>query len=113
MSEKKPPKTCGGKREGAGRKPDWLKEKCRKLVDRKKLLEYVARVAAGEETERVVIRLPGNGGSDVEEVPCSTKDRLHAFELLMDRGFGKAIQAVEHSGSLVTSWKIVVEDPHG
>lgn len=91
--KKLPPRTNGGKREGAGRKPDWLKAKCAELIDRKKLLDYVARVAAGEETES---RMTKDG--DLFDVPCSTHDRLHAFELLMERGFGKPVQGVELSG---------------
>lgn len=94
----------GGKRDGSGRKPDWLKEKCKKLIDKHKLLEYVARVAAGEETED---RADKEGNAYT--VGVSTTDRLHAFDLLMQRGFGKAIQAVEVSGSVKTTYNIVIE----
>lgn len=98
----KPPKTHGGRRDGSGRKPDWLKERCKKLIDSKKLLEYVARVAAGEETED---RTTKDG--DVFQVGVSTHDRLTAFSLLMDRGFGKPIQALEHTLPADTRWEIV------
>jgi hypothetical protein len=100
-----PPKTRphGGKREGAGRKPDWLKEKCKKLIDRKKLLDYLARVAAGEETEERATKY------GAVTVAVSAHDRMHAIELLMDRGFGKALQAVEHSGSVATTFNIIIE----
>lgn len=85
-----PPRTNGGKREGAGRKPDWLKLRCQKLIDRHKLLDYLARVAAGKETEQ---RSTKDGAVTVE---VSAHDRLHALEMLLDRGFGKASQPMMH-----------------
>lgn len=100
--KKTPPKPNGGRREGSGRKPDWLKERCRELIDSNKLLDYAARVAAGKEYED---RVTKDGES--YKVGVSTHDRLHAFEILMDRGFGKPIQALEHTGSVATSWEIV------
>lgn len=106
----KPPKTHGGKREGAGRKPDWLRDQCKKLVDRHQLLEFLANVAAGIETQQVVVK-SGPHNSDIEEIPCDTKDRLHAVEMLLDRGYGKAPQSIEMSGpgGGPITWKIVVE----
>lgn len=106
----RPPRTHGGKREGAGRKPDWLKTKCAGLVDRNKLLEFVARVASGEETQTVVIK-SGPQNSSTEEIPCDTKDRLHAVEMLLERGYGKPAQALEMSGpgGGPISWNITIE----
>lgn len=84
----------GGKRAGAGRPPDWLKKKCSSLVDKNKLLEFVMRVAVGEETEQHVTK-----EGDVVDVAPSTHDRLRAVEMLLDRGFGKPAQAVELGGA--------------
>ena len=84
----------GGAQRGAGRDPDWLKDKCRDLIERHKLIDFVASVASGEEVERYVTEL-GN----VVMVPANTKDRLRAFEMLADRVWGKAPQAVEVSGN--------------
>lgn len=89
----------GGKREGSGRKPDWLKEKCKALVDRHKLLEYLANVAAGVETQTVVVKI-SQFQSETEEIPCDTKDRLHAVEMLLERGYGKPAMEVVHSGDV-------------
>lgn len=100
MKPQPKPKEHGGKREGAGRKPDWLKTKCASLVDKHKLLEYLARVAAGEETEqRVVVVREGNSAhTEIEEVKCSPHDRMHAIEMLLERGYGKPVQGVEVGG---------------
>ncbi len=98
----KPPKTHGGKREGSGRKPDWLKEKCRNLLDKNKLLEYLAKVASGDETEQrvTVVREGNEAHTEVVEVKCSTHDRLHAIELLLERGFGRPAQEMVHTGDV-------------
>lgn len=92
----------GGRREGSGRKPDWLKEACKKILEQKKLLQYLGRVASGEETEQqvIVVREGNKAHTEVEEVRCSTKDRLHAVELLLERGFGKPAQEIQHSGEV-------------
>lgn len=95
----------GGAREGAGRKPDWLKQKCAGLVDRKKLLEYVANVANGDEVERYFDKVLGR----TIEIPCSTKDRLHAVELLLERGYGKPVQGVEVNGNIAQTFDVVIK----
>jgi protease II len=84
----------GGKRAGSGRKPDWLKTKCADLVDRNKLLEFVASVANGDETETHYDK-EGNA----YEGAATIKDRLHAVEMLLERGYGKPAQSVELSGA--------------
>lgn len=94
----------GGKREGSGRKPDWLKTKCADLVDRNKLLEFVASVANGKETEVHYDKL-GNAF----DAACSIKDRLHAVELLLERGYGKPVQGIEHSGQVATTFDVVIK----
>lgn len=87
-------KRNGGKRKGAGRKPDWLKAKCQALIDKHKLLDLVANVAAGKEQEPYVDK-----DGQVTMVPVSWMHRLKAFDLLMERGFGKAVQAVDLGNS--------------
>ena len=80
----------GGKREGAGRPSDWLKEKCREIVTKHKIIEFLADVATGENVEQAV----GNEG-EVISVPAAVRDRIKATELLLDRGYGKADQALD------------------
>lgn len=93
----------GGKRAGAGRPADWLKAKCASIVDKKKLVEFVARVASGEETEPHVTK-------DGEVIDCapSIHDRLKAVEMLLDRGFGKASSV--DSNPLIEPLQKVIND---
>lgn len=84
-----PPRTKGGKRKGAGRPHDWLKEKCQEAIDKNKLIDFLTRVATGEETESHVTK-----DGDVVDIPMGGMVRLKATEMLMDRGFGKPQQEV-------------------
>ena len=86
------PDTRGGKREGSGRKPNWLTEKCKELVETHDLMGYLVRIASGKEMEEVATK---DGPVRVE---IGARDRMHAIEILLGRGFGKAIQGVEVSG---------------
>lgn len=81
----------GGKRKNAGRTPEWLAAKCAKIVDRKKLVEFLAKVASGEDMEQVV-----TDKGEILRVPASIKDRIKAVEILLNRGFGKDVHPLEH-----------------
>lgn len=82
----------GGKREGAGRPADWLKEKCQEIVQKEKLIEFMGDVAAGKEFPQLA-----TGDGEVLLLPPSIKDRRAATEWLVDRGYGKVSQPVEGS----------------
>ena len=82
-------KVKGSKSPGSGPTPDIFKAKCKKLLDRYKLLDYVARVAAGEEKEIFITQV----GERIDR-PCDTKDRLKAVEMIKDWGYGKSVQTV-------------------
>ena len=68
----------GSKSPGSGKTPDWLKEKCQNIVDKNNLIEFLGKIASSEDQ--------------------NTKDRMKAIEMLLDRGFGKPQQTMEHSG---------------
>ncbi len=85
----------GGAREGSGRPSDWLREKCGEIIKKKKLIEFLGDVAAGEDVEQQI-----NQNGEVLNVPASVKDRLKAYELLADRWAGKPTQALEVGGTL-------------
>lgn len=89
----------GGRREGAGRQPDWFRKRCAEIIEKKKLVEFVGRVAAGEEVEHKVTK-----DGDIVEVAVSAHDRLMACEMLFDRGFGKPIPMNPEEG-----WKAPLE----
>lgn len=78
------PRGISGQR---GKDQDWLKEKCRELVKRHKIVDFLASVANGEAVEQAV----GNEG-EVISIPAAVRDRIKATELLLDRGFGKPDQ---------------------
>lgn len=73
-----------------GRDQDWLKETCRELVKKNKIVEFLADVATGKDVEQAV----GSEG-EVIRIPAAVRDRIKATELLLDRGFGKADQHVD------------------
>lgn len=80
----------GGKREGAGRPADWLIKKCQELVDKKKLIEFLADVACGKEFKQLA-----TSEGECLPLPPSIKDRIRATELLLNRGFGKEQNAAD------------------
>lgn len=86
----------GGARPGSGRDSDWLRDKCRALVEKHKLIEFVAAVASGEYVQNVV---SPTGEKLAMKVSAEVKDRLRATEMLNDRGWGKAPQALDVKGS--------------
>jgi hypothetical protein len=81
-----------GNKGGTGRPPDWLKEKCQAIVEREKLIEFLADVASGKEVDVAI-----DMGGKAHPVPANCKNRIAAAIELLDRGFGKATQAVTHS----------------
>ena len=84
----------GGKREGSGRPPNWLREQCRKIIDREKLLNFYADAASWRLMDHRVV------DGQVMEVPATLETRLLFSKELFDRGFGKSTQPMEHSGSI-------------
>lgn len=95
----------GGKRKGAGRKPDWLKAKCANLIDRHKLIHFIVAVANGTETEPHVTK-----DGEVIECAASIHDRLRAVDMLLDRGYGKPMQSTTIDGSLTVKTEQLAED---
>lgn len=87
-------KGCPKEKANGGRPPDWLKQKCQSLVDKRKLIEFLANVAEGKDVEQ---RINENG--ECLKVPADIKDRIKATEILIERGFGKAVQGLELSGT--------------
>lgn len=81
---------------GSGRTPDWLKTKCQDLIDKNKLIEFLADVASGAYLENVFDGSTKTGLMRSAEA----KDRMKAIEMLLDRGFGKPAQHLEHSGEI-------------
>jgi len=79
-----------GNKGGTGRPPEWLRSKCQYIVDREQLVEFLGRVASGDDVDQVI-----NQNGECLKVPASVKDRIKAVELLLDRGFGKAAETIK------------------
>lgn len=88
----------GGKREGAGR-PAGSKNKI--TADVKEIAQ-----AYGEEAVKALVEIVRDG-----EAPHAA--RVSAVKELLDRGYGKAKQAVEHSGAMVYNVVTGVPDDAG
>src|SRR3990167_10008513 len=101
------PITPGGKRRGAGRPADWLKAKCQKIVDKSKLIEFLADVASGVNVDTKTVST-GQGMSQLVSVPADVKDRLRATEMLLDRAWGKPAQLVGNDPENPFDFSIVV-----
>ena len=83
---------------GAGGRPkELLRAKLRELLTSRNGHEYVASVMDGTALEKVPVSVGSGTGAHVEfvEVPPKTRDRLYAYELLVDRGYGKPDQALQ------------------
>lgn len=92
------PHSPGGRREGAGRKPSWVRERCQKLIEDAKVLEFLANVVKGVEKDFKVTKMGG-----IIPVPASIHDRIDAARELLDRGFGKSMQMLgDEDGQPIT-----------
>lgn len=81
---------------GGGRPPDWLKAKCQDIVKNKKLIEFLAAVAGGEPFIEKVSIVDSGKAFEKTIHSADVKDRLKALEMLFDRGWGKAAQAISN-----------------
>ncbi len=82
---------------GGGRPKEVLRRRCREEIETRGGIEFVGRVMDGTETDAVTLTV-GSGKdahTEVVQVPAKIRDRLYAFELLADRGYGKPEQAVQ------------------
>lgn len=100
-----PNRAHGGPRANSGRDPNWVKKKCQDLIDKHKLLEFLAEVASGEykeawvsiKTEKTIMR------------PVDAETRMKAINMLLDRGYGKPLQDMQLSGTV--GGKMIIQRP--
>jgi hypothetical protein len=86
----------GGKRKNAGRTTDWLKEKCQAVIEKHDLIGFLSDVASGMFTEVVIV----DGQKSIVKKSANPETRLKAAAMLLDRGFGKAHESIQLSGSV-------------
>lgn len=84
----------GGSRPGAGRDPDWIKTYTRGIVEKKKLIDRLGLIAEGGD-----ILQPLNNG-EVVPIPAPVSEQRKAIIDLIERGWGKVTQPLEHSGEI-------------
>src|SRR5436309_3564346 len=83
---------------GAGGRPkEVLRRRCREEIETRNGIEFVGRVMDGTETEDVRVSVGSGWYARIEVIRMRprVRDRLHAFELLCDRGYGKPGQVPE------------------
>lgn len=97
---KKGNKAAIGNKGGHGRSPDWLKQKCREIVERDELIEFLGKVARGDSVEQVV-----TSQGEVLPVPAPVSERRKAALDLIERGWGKVKQEMDHT---ITDRKILL-----
>lgn len=88
----------GGARPGSGRPPEKLKQMCRSIVDKYKLVQKLGKIANGQNVDRVVTDI-----GKVIKVPASVNNQISATTELLDRGYGKPNQIIEVQTSYAMS----------
>lgn len=94
----------------SGRKPNWFRYKCNRILDKRKLLDFCGAVAAGDLVDE---RSEYDPLTKSEAwVPCKAtiKDRLKAIEFLTSYGHGLPVQSLEHGGVGGTPFIVEVVD---
>lgn len=88
-----------GHRGGGGRPPDKLKKLCVNLVDKYKLVQRLADIAAG----KPMVPAVGQFGPIIDSktklqvmLPAPIKAQAEAISELLDRGYGKSIQMLSN-----------------
>jgi len=79
----------GGKRPGAGRPLDWLKEHTREIIRKDKLVERLAKIASGQNIDQPLT----NG--EIVPFPAPVAEQRKAILDLLERGYGKPEQMVD------------------
>jgi hypothetical protein len=87
-----PPLGRGGRRKGAGRKPDEFKAECARLASKKEFFAWAESVFDGE---MVVPRMTKEG---VVRTEADVHERGYLWEKLAAYGYNKPPQAVEVTG---------------
>lgn len=83
-----PPPLRGGKRAGAGRPPDSIREKCQEIIDKNQLLAELSRLAKAAKKET---------------------DRLRAMEMVLAYAYGRPQQPVGLQGNVAVTWTVKVQ----
>lgn len=98
----------GGARKNSGPDPDWVKAKMQDMGTSPRAFAFLKAVIEGEPIEEK--KLFDVGGKPITVWESASVDaRVRAWNSVMDRGFGKAIQALEHTGTVAAKLTVVYE----
>lgn len=78
-----------GNKGGSGRPPDWLKEHCRGIVDKLKLIERLGKIGSGANVDSTTT-IDGR----IVPIPAPMTAQVKAIQELLDRGFGRPDQSI-------------------
>ncbi len=86
----------GTKNPNAGRKPDWFKEQMAAIACSPEAVKLVGDVVKGEPVDEFLVLQTG------VQVPVKpdADTRLKFLSFASDRGMGKVVQGLEHSGEI-------------
>ena len=90
-----------GNKGGTGRPATWYVNKAKEIIDKIKLLEFYGDVSSGEPIEEIPnpaynpYSKKGLQEKRTIFVACSTRDRIAAGQILLDRALGKPMQQIE------------------
>jgi len=82
----------GGAKPGAGRPSDAHRAQCRNLVETLKIRDFFGDVTKGKKVD-FTVTMDGK----VVNVPASVRNRMFAGLTLMEHGYGRAPQEIQHS----------------
>jgi hypothetical protein len=82
----------GGARVGAGAPSNMHRAECRKLVESLKIRDFFGDVTKGKKVD-FTVTMDGK----VVNVPASVRNRMFAGLTLMEHGYGRAPQEIQHS----------------
>lgn len=105
--EKSNKKAKGGPRPNSGRRPNWLKDACDRLLYEKGGIQKIARMAGGE---AITLEFTDENGKKSKRVLLpELKDIREATEFLADRAHGKPTQEVEHKNAAPPIFDIYIK----
>ncbi len=86
----------GGVRPNSGRKPDWFRERMRKIATHKEAIKFIEDTVLGKEVDEFIVPQTG----EAIAVRAKAETRYKVWADTADRGFGRATQSVEHLGDI-------------
>lgn len=101
----------GGRREGAGCKPEWFKAKCREICGSKKAMQFMTDVVEGKAIEEKT--LFSDGTETIAHVTPNAATRIKAWESLRDTGHGRPDVTTHITGTVGVNLVDIIKQARG